>query len=184
MGSGRIPSTGNCFQKQSGKVGWPKHIIRGMKPRLYLETTIAGYLASRPARDVITAGHQEITNQWWSNRRKDFALFTWQVVIQEAGAGDPDASAQRLEIFKDIRLLEVSKEARTFTRRLMKQVPLPAKAAVDGLHIALAVVHKMDYLLTWNCAHIANAELRKRIEAVSWAHGHRAPVICTPEEVL
>lgn len=156
----------------------------GMKPRLYLETTIAGYLMSRPTRDVITAAHQEITREWWANRRRDFALFTSQVVIQEAGTGDPNASAQRLAILKDIPMLEVSKDARAFARRLMKQVPLPARAAVDGLHIALAVVHKMEYLLTWNCAHIANAELRNRIETVGVARGHRAPIICTPEELL
>src|SRR5205823_9195977 len=104
------------------------------------------------------------------------------VVIQEAAAGDPDASAQRLAMSKDIPILEVSPEARAFARRLMKQVPLPAKAAVDGLHIA--VVHKMEYLLTWNCAHIANAELRSRIEAVCKKRGHKAPIICTPEELL
>jgi hypothetical protein len=66
----------------------------------------------------------------------------------------------------------------------MKQVPLPAKATVDGLHIALAVVHMMDYLLTWNCAHIANAALGKRIDAVCRVHRLKAPIICTPEQLL
>ena len=155
-----------------------------MNPRLYLETTIVGYLTSQPARDLITAAHQEITTEWWDNRRRDFALFTSQIVIQEASAGDPDASTRRQAILKDIPMLEVSKEARAFASRLIKHVPLPAKAAVDGLHISLAVVHKMEYLLTWNCAHIANAELRKRIEAVCKARGHRSPIICTPEELL
>ena len=81
-------------------------------------------------------------------------------------------------------MLEVSKEAKAFARRLMKQVRLPAQAAVDSLHIAVAVVHVMEYLLTWNCAHIANAELRSKIEAVCKARGYKAPIICTPEELL
>jgi predicted nucleic acid-binding protein len=155
-----------------------------MNPRLYLETTIVGYLTSRPTRDLITTAHQKITREWWDNRRRDFALFTSQIVIQEASAGARDASAQRLAILKGIPILEVSKEASDFAARLIKKVPLPAKAAVDGLHIALAVVHNMEYLLTWNCAHIANAELRNRIEAVCEARGHKAPIICTPEELL
>ena len=89
-----------------------------------------------------------------------------------------------MAILNDIPILEVSKEASDFATRLIKKVPLPAKATVDGLHIALAVVHNMEYLLTWNCAHIANAELRNRIEAVCEAHGHKTPIICTPEELF
>ena len=91
---------------------------------------------------------------------------------------------KRLAILKDIPMLEVSKEAKAFARRLMKQVRLPAQAAVDSLHIAVAVVHVMEYLLTWNCAHIANAELRSKIEAVCKARGYKAPIICAPEELL
>jgi len=104
--------------------------------------------------------------------------------VQEASQGDSDAAAQRLASLKDVPILEVTEAAESFAKRLLAQIPLPAKAAIDALHISLAVVHNMDYLLTWNCAHIANAALRGQIEAVCRADGQEAPVICTPEELL
>jgi hypothetical protein len=155
-----------------------------MKPRIYLETTIPSYLAAWPSRDLVVAAHQQVTKEWWDNRRGDFALFVSQMVLQEAGEGDPDASSRRLDTLKEISVLEVTKEARAFAKRLTNQVPLPPKAAIDGLHIALAVVHQMDYLLTWNCTHIANAALRNRIDAVCRRRGYKTPIICTPEELL
>jgi hypothetical protein len=147
-----------------------------MRPRLYLETTIPGYLTARRSRDLVTAAHQELTRRWWDNRS--------QKVVEEAGGGDANEAARRLDALKGIPVLEVTREARDFAKKLIKQVPLPAKAAVDGLHIALAVVHAMDYLLTWNCSHIANAALRDRIERVCRRSKYKVPVICTPEELL
>lgn len=155
-----------------------------MKPKVYLETTIPSYLTARPSRDLITAAHQDITRDWWDKRRDDFVLFVSQAVIQEASAGDADAAARRLEALTDVPVLTLTKDAKALAKRLMKRLALPPHAALDSLHIALAVVHDMDYLLTWNCAHIANAAFRHRIEAVCRGHGRRSPVICTPQELL
>jgi hypothetical protein len=155
-----------------------------MKPTLYLETTIPGYLTARRSRDLVTAAHQELTREWWDRRREDFTLFVSQIVVEEAAGGDAKEAARRLETLKGIPVLEVTDRARAFAKKLMKQVPLPAKAAIDGLHIALAAAHEMDYLLTWNCAHIANAAFRSKIEAVCRRGGYKEPVICTPEELL
>lgn len=155
-----------------------------MKPRIYLETTIISYLSARPSRDLITAAHQQVTQEWWLSCRDSFELFISQIVVQEAGGGDPDAAAQRLEILKDLPLLELTEEVARLAQKLVAQVPLPEKASLDAVHIALAVIHGMDYLLTWNCTHIANALLRGRIEAVCHSTGFAVPVICTPEELM
>ena len=155
-----------------------------MKPRIYLETTIASYLSARPSRDLVTAAHQQVTQEWWQTRRGDFELFISQIVVRESSGGDPDAAARRLEMLREIPLLELTEEVATLAQGLAAELLLPKNAALDAVHIALAVVHGMDYLLTWNCAHIANAALRSKIEVVCRSKGYEPPVICTPEELL
>jgi hypothetical protein len=155
-----------------------------MKPRIYLETSIASYLGAWPSRDLVTAAHQQVTREWWQTRRADFELFVSQIVVQESSGGDQDAAARRLAILKDLPLLELTADATSLAHELIVQVPLPERAAVDAVHIAIAVVHGMDYLLTWNCTHIANASLRSKIESVCRSQGYEPPVICTPEELL
>ena len=154
------------------------------KLRVYLETTIPSYLAAWLNRDLIMASHQQTTREWWNTRREDFELFVSQFVIDEVGVGDPDAARRRLEALVNVPLLDPSEEVHALADELMKCVPLPAKAAADALHIAIATINGMDYLLTWNCKHIANAALRPSIEAVCRENGYEPPVICTPEELL
>jgi predicted nucleic acid-binding protein len=105
-------------------------------------------------------------------------------VIREASAGDKHAAAKRLAALEDMPLLEVNESAKRLAAALLKAAALPDKATDDALHIALAAAHGTDYLLTWNCKHIANAEIRNIVAAVSYQHGYAAPVICTPEELL
>lgn len=155
-----------------------------MKPRVYLETTIPSYLTAWLSRDLVMAGHQRTTAEWWETRRHDFEMFVSQFVIDEAGSGDPDAARRRLESLTDVPLLDPSDDVYGLADELLKRVPLPANAAADALHIAIATVNGMDYLLTWNCTHIANAELRPRIESVCRNRGYEPPVICTPEQLL
>lgn len=155
-----------------------------MKPKVYLETTIPSYLTAWPSRDLIIAAHQQITQQWWQTRRAEFDLFVSQIVLQEAGAGDKEPAARRLAILEKLPLLEQTEAVTAFAQELVEDVPFPERAAVDALHIAMAVVNGMDYLLTWNCTHIANAALRSPIEAICRSKGYEPPVICTPEELL
>ena len=155
-----------------------------MKPRVYMETTIPSYLTAWPSQEVVTAGHQQTTRDWWTTRRDNFDLFVPQFVIDEASLGDSDAAARRLEALANLSLLEPGDDVYQLADKLVKEVPLPAKAAADSLHIAVATVNGMDYLLTWNCTHIANAELRARIEKVCRDAGYEPPVICTPEELM
>ena len=155
-----------------------------MKPKVYLETTIVSYLTGWTSRDLVTAARQQITQEWWQTRREDFDLFASQIVMDEAGAGDADAAARRLEFMSDLPLLNPSDDVADLAQALLDEVPLPAKAAADALHIAVATVNGIDFLLTWNCTHIANATLRGNIEAVCRSRGYEPPIICTPEELL
>src|SRR5436309_1658461 len=155
-----------------------------MKPRVYLETTIPSYLTAWSSRDLVRAAHQQITREWWDQRREQFDLFISQVVLRESAAGDPSAASERLKAIRDLPLLEQTDQATALAQALLLEVPLPKRAAVDALHIAIATVHGMDYLLTWNCTHIANAALRDQIDSVCRASGYEPPAICTPEELL
>jgi predicted nucleic acid-binding protein len=155
-----------------------------MKPRVYLETSVISYLTSRPSRDLIVAANQQITQEWWQLRRQDFDLFISQLVIQEASAGDEHAAQQRLQAVADIPLLTLSEETVAFAEKLIKEGPMPQKAVEDALHIAVATLNGMDYLLTWNFKHIANATMRYKIERVCRLTGYEPPIICTPQELL
>lgn len=155
----------------------------GMKPTVYVETTVPSYLTAWPARDVVRAGEQQVTRDWWA-RRSDFELRVSSLVLLECGAGDPDAAAERLAALEGVPVLTQVPDAEALAAALLRDVPLPARAAADALHIALAAVNGVSYLVSWNCTHIANAALRPRIEAVCRQAGFEPPVICTPRELL
>jgi predicted nucleic acid-binding protein len=155
-----------------------------MKPKVYLETTIPSYLTARPSRDLIMAANQETTHEWWTCWSGDFDLYVSQLVFEEASAGDSGAARKRIEPIRLLARLDITNQAMMLSKRLVAEIPLPAKARTDALHIAVAAVHGMDYLLTWNCAHIANASMRLRIEAICREMGCEPPVICTPLELL
>ena len=155
-----------------------------MKPKVYLETTIPSYLTARPSRDLVTAAHQQITREWWDTRRHAFDLFVSQMVIDEASAGDPEAATRRLEIVVLLPLLDPQAEGIALAQMLIDHIPLPPGAAADALHIAIAVVNGMDYLLTWNCTHIANAALRANVELVCRLNDYKPPVTCSPMELM
>ncbi len=149
-----------------------------------METSIVGHLTARGRRDLIVAGHQQITREWWQQRRDEFELFVSQLVVNEATAGDPQAAAERLALMESCPSLDITEEAVALARRLVQAGAVSPRAVEDALHIALAVVHGMDYLVTWNCRHIANAEVRAKVERICRAAGYEPPVICTPEEFM
>ncbi len=154
-----------------------------MKPKVYIETSIPSYLTAWRSRDLIMAANQEMTKEWWENREQ-FDLHISALVIQEAGAGDSGAAKKRLEQIDDIPELNITEDAENFAETLIRKVPLPEKARLDALHIAMATLNGMDYLLTWNCSHMANAVLRPKAEAVCRESGYDPPSICTPQELM
>ncbi len=153
------------------------------RPSVYIETTVVSYLAADPSRDIVTLAHQKITHQWWE-RRADFRLFTSALVILEGSRGDARMISNRLGLLSSIPILDIPPEADGLAEALLQRGPLPRKAQGDAMHIAISAVNGMDYLLTWNCKHIANAAMRKRIEALCREAGFEPPIMCTPEELL
>jgi predicted nucleic acid-binding protein len=151
---------------------------------VYLETTLISYLCSRPSRDLLVAAHQQITYDWWSSRRDDFDCFVSQVVIDEVTAGDPEEARKRMEIVATFPVLEVTKEAELLAKAILGSEAIPSRAVRDAAHIAVAAVHNVDYLLTWNCTHLANAQVIRRISVVCNREGFHMPTICTPEELM
>src|SRR2546430_224175 len=141
-----------------------------MKSRLYLETTIPSYLTSRPSRDLIIAGHQELTREWWEKRKGTFELYISQLVVDEASAGDPFAARERLKSLQDLPLLEITPEVTELAIGILASGKIPRKAATDAAHIAVAAVHGMDFLITWNCVHIANAAIAKALASICREH--------------
>lgn len=142
------------------------------------------YLTSRPSRDVVTAAHQQLTLDWWSNARLSFRIFVSEIVVQEASLGDPDSAKQRLAAIDGLPLLELTDNARSLAKSLIADLAVPANAAVDALHVAVAADNGIDYLLTWNCKHIANAKNRTLIERCLRSRGYDPLVLCTPEELM
>jgi len=155
-----------------------------MMERVYIETTFVSYLIARPSRDLIVAGHQQITHDWWDTRRGDYELCVSQLVLQEAGEGAAEAAQERLDVLATMTVLEIREEAVELAEELVRAGALPARAGNDALHIAVAAIHRMTYLLTWNCRHMANATMRTQIESVCASQGFKAPIICTPEEMM
>lgn len=151
-------------------------------PKIYLETSFISYLVARPSRDLIMAARQQITLEWWDKERTNHELYASEIVLREARQGDPNEIAKRTAVLTDLQILDVPEPAENLAALLVKQHALPAKAAADALHIAVATVHGMDYLLTWNCKHIANLTMRAAIERTCRAAGYEPPAIGTPEE--
>ena len=155
-----------------------------MKPKVYVETTVISYLTARPSRDVVVAGHQQTTREWWRTCRERFELVASQLVLGEAAAGDAEMARERMEVLGTLTLLAVTPEASALARRLVESAAIPEKAAQDALHIGVAVTNGVAYLVTWNCRHLANAVLRTKIEEACRAAGYEPVAICTPEELL
>lgn len=154
------------------------------RPRVYVETSIVSYLTARLSNHLITAGRQQLTRHWWSHERSRYDLFISEFVVAEAAGGDPEAAQLRLDVLAGIPQVLLQPEAKRLANTLVDPGPIPAGAALDAFHIAASVAAGADYLLTWNFKHLANAALRKRIEAVCRSGGYEPPVICTPEELV
>ena len=154
-----------------------------LKQKVYIETSIPSYLTAWRSRDLVVAGNQQTTKEWW-DRRDDFDLYISEFVLQEVANGDFNAANERLKSLDGISEIEITEEVAIIAERLLSNASLPSQARVDALHIATATIGGMDYLLTWNCAHIANPAFRFKIESVIRSFGYEPPIICTPLELL
>ena len=155
-----------------------------MKKSIYIETSIPSYLTARPSRDVRAAAWQQITGQWWDEARADYELFTSELTVVEASAGNPEAASRRLDAIKEIAELPIDEEVQELAELLISNGGIPTTAEADALHVAVAAVHDIDYLLTWNCRHIDNATRKPIIRAIVIDAGYSYPEICPPMELL
>ncbi len=155
-----------------------------MKQTVYLETTIPSYLTAWRSNGLIMAANQLATREWWDLAKPNFEVFISEVVVKEAAEGNADAAARRLAAIADIPELALSLAAEQLAVLLLARAALPAKARIDALHIAIATLNGMDFLLTWNCRHIANAATQHIIEATCKEAGYEPPVICTPPQLM
>ncbi len=154
-----------------------------MKPVAYIETSVVSYLTARPSRSTVAAAYREITRAWWRGAPGRFDLVASALVISEAGAGDPVAARSRLSALDGVVILDATAESEALARRLLEAGAVPRRAGDDAAHIAIAAVNNVDYLVTWNFRHIANAAMRSRIEDVCRQAGYEPPVVCTPGEL-
>lgn len=151
---------------------------------VYIETSIVSYLRQKPSSQVVAAARQILTHRWWNQHRLDYELVASQYVIDEASVGDTLLARERLESLEGVPLLPITPEVPQIAQRMMALGVLPQKAQVDALHNFLVAHHRIQYLLTWNCKHIANARILPRIHDMLTEMGIPIPIICTPEEML
>ncbi|MGI2906510.1 type II toxin-antitoxin system VapC family toxin [Tolypothrix sp. VBCCA 56010] len=155
-----------------------------MSETVYIESSILGYLTARSTKNLILAANMEITRDWWESRRNAFILYTSEAVLDEVAQGDSAIAAQRLEILRNFPLLALNQAVQRLAAQFLVRSSLPPKAKVDAIHIAAATVHGMDYLLTWNCKHIANAQIQGKLAEISLDFGYVLPILCTPNELM
>ena len=154
------------------------------KKTVYIETSIVSYLTARPTSDLLAAAWQKTTVDWWDTQRNRFDLYTSDVTVEEAGRGNLEAAAQRLEALSGIPILPITEAVVALSKELLQGKALPSKALDDSLHMAISAVHGVDYLLTWNFRHLDNAETKPIIRSVCSIHGYTSPEICTPQELI
>lgn len=155
-----------------------------MKASVYIETTVVSYLVARPTQDKLKSARQRITREWWAKQQPQFDCFVSETVIQEISAGEAAMSAKRLAAVEDLRRVAAPDAALVLARQMVGKGVLPPKAVADAVHIAVAAAAGIDFLLTWNCTHIANAQIEARVRGLCEEAGMSCPVICTPEELM
>jgi hypothetical protein len=153
------------------------------KPTVYVETTVIGHLVGRILADPVVAGRQMVTRTWWATAAENYRLFVSRLVADECGVGDAEVAAERLAVLDSLEFLAASVGADGLAELLVADHAIPETAPRDAAHVSLAAVNGIEYLVTWNFKHIANATTRAAIESVCRAAGYEPPIICTPDEL-
>ena len=151
------------------------------KPTVYIETSVVSYLVARPSRDVITLGRQGITQRWWETHGDDYRKVISRRVIDEVSAGDQKEAAKRIEVLVGLEVVTTNEEVVRLAELFVRETSLPTSADSDAMHIAAAVVNGIQYLLTWNHKHMANAQIHRKINEICEREGYEPTLICTPE---
>lgn len=152
------------------------------KQKLYVESTIPSYIMARDSRDVVHLGHQIVTRAFWENERNRFSLFVSRIVLDECGRGDPDAAKRRLQLVEGIELLKMTDQAKELSLIYQKLLGIPERAKNDSIHLALCVVHEINFLLTWNCVHLGPT-VQVKVKDYNEKNGLWTPVLVTPDTI-
>lgn len=155
-----------------------------MSYTVYIETSILGYLTARPTDHLIVAANKKITQDWWDEYHDSLLLYASELVEDESAMGDSTIAAKRLILLQALTFLDLTEEATDLAKEFLCQSNLPTKAANDALHMAIATVYGLDYVLTWNCKHMANAQIQRKLSEISRNFGYQLPLICTPYEFM
>jgi predicted nucleic acid-binding protein len=154
------------------------------KPTVYIETSVISYVTSRPSHDVVIQAHQKLTHEWWQSALPKFDVYISAPIIDEISRGDQVAAEERLRLVETFPLLPGSQDIEILADAYHAALQLPERSKLDAVHLAYASWHGIDYLVTWNCAHLASARVRRMVSDWNAVNGIWTPVICTPEELL
>ena len=155
-----------------------------MNKSVHIESSVISYLTARPSRDLVIAGHQAVTAEWWNDRRLRYDVYVSLLVVEEISAGDASAAEERLRAIADIPSVTIAAEAESLASALLASNAVPANSVRDALHIAIAATQGIDYLITWNFRHINNASTRTMVINIVSNSGLICPVLCSPEELM
>ncbi len=155
-----------------------------MEQKVYLETSIVSYYVARPSRDLVIAARQEITHEIWPVLQDNFDIYISALVIQETSRGDKEAAKKRLDAVSHIPVLEITQQVQEVAQSLINENAVSPEFEEDALHIAVASINGMDFLLTWNFSHINNAFKKSKIIRAIEKQGFIPPEICSPDEFL
>lgn len=155
-----------------------------MKEIAYIETTIVSYLVARPSRDLVLSAHQQVTREWWENERVNYHCIASEEVAREAMLGDTGMAQARIKVLEDLQIVGITAEVEAMAATFMATGALPPTMRPDATHLAAATMSGADYLLTWNCRHLANAHVLRRLQKEAERRGWQLPGVCTPLELM
>lgn len=151
---------------------------------VYVESSVISYLASDPSRDLIVAAHQAVGRQWWDTARSSYQLYISHAVLDEIEIGDAEQVRKRRAIIQGLGVLDYNQHVHELIDYYSQKLGLTGSAVGDVPHFAFAVSAAVNFLVTWNCKHIANAVVMRRLRKLNDAIGRKTPIICTPDVLL
>ena len=155
-----------------------------MNKSVYVESSVISYLTVRSSPDLVIAGHQAVTAEWWDHRRLRYEVYVSPLVVEEISAGDASAAEERLRVIADIPSVAIAAEAESLAFALLASNVVPENSPRDALHIAIAATQGIVYLITWNFKHINNASSRTMVVNAVSNFGLVCPVLSLREELM
>ena len=155
-----------------------------IKPRVYIESTVVSYLVARPSNNPILAARQKASRRLREDYADRFEFVISQLVQDEIQRGDITAAQQRLEVVSPLMVLEILPDVDVLVQKLLEAGAVPRNSEPDAQHIAIATVHGIEYLVSWNHKHIVNEHKREHINQVCQEAEFQPTTICTPIELM